>query len=285
MATECWETANTSRDGKLRATGLDSGRVLGISRLARAADQFRPSDVTFWGIVALCCGGLAVISASLSAVVPPNVLAGLHASRLEGGTLNQLRSQVANLQADANALKRDNDALLTRFLLAEQRGSDVAQRIGAIEVTIPNLLEAAGDNIDRGSVTASIGDDGSVTYETDGGIVTVQRTPLTADVPAQAMPPLPAPPPRADGDAYGVALGAVIDPYGAPATWAALNARVGTLLIGLTPLLADQSDGTGKRLVAGPLPGFAQARELCGHLAPVGIPCVPVPFVGTPLAP
>ena len=78
--------------------------------------------------------------------------------------------------------------------------------------------------------------------------------------------------PRMDGDAYGVALGLTVDAYGAPAAWNSLNAKVGTLLIGLTPVLADEANGTRKHLVAGPLPGFAQARDLCARLAPVGIP-------------
>ncbi len=99
------------------------------------------------------------------------------------------------------------------------------------------------------------------------------------------MPRIATAAPRIDGESYGVALGIVVDAYGAPAAWTAVNGKVGTLLIGLTPVLADDADGVGKHLVAGPLPGFAQARDLCAHLAPVGIPCRPVPFVGTPLAP
>lgn len=250
--------------------------------MARSTDQFRQSDVTFWGIAAICCGGLALLSITLSALIPPNILSGLHASRLEGATLNQLRAQVASLESAAGDLKRANAALETRFAMAEDQTGDVTRRVGAIEVTIPNLIERNGGTLVDPTTTASIGGEPGETIEVPGGSVAIDRGPL---VPAQPMPEVAIATPRIDGDAYGVALGIETDAYSAPAAWVAMNAKVGTLLIGLTPVLADEADGTGKYLIAGPLPGFAQARELCAHLAPVGIPCRPVPFVGTALSP
>jgi hypothetical protein len=252
--------------------------------LARSGDQFRQSDVTFWGIAAICCGGLALLSITLAALVPANVLSGLHASRLEGATTNQLRTQVAGLQTAIGELARENETLLTRFDLAQQENGDVAQRVGAIEVAIPNLVEQnGGEGIDTSAVTASIGPQTSVTTEVEGGELTIQQGPL---VPVQPMPRVAvAAPPRADGDSYGVAIGIATDAYSAPAAWGAMQMKVGTLLIGLSPVLADDSDGIGKYLVAGPLAGFAEARDLCARLAPVGIPCRPAPFAGTPLAP
>lgn len=251
--------------------------------MARGGDQFRQSDVTFWGIAAICCGGLALLSITLSALIPSNVLSGLHVSRLEGATVNQLRSQVAGLETAMGELARENDALSTRFALAEQQGNTVAQRLGAVEVAIPNFVEnGAGNGIDTSAVTASIGPDTSVTTQVEGGAVTIEQGLI---VPMQPMPRMAVAPPRADGDAYGVVLGIATDAYGAPAAWAAIEAKVGTLLIGLTPVLADDAGDTGKHLVAGPLSSFATARDLCGRLAPVGIPCRPAPFAGTPLNP
>jgi hypothetical protein len=251
--------------------------------LARASDQFRQSDVTFWGIAAVCCGGLALLSITLSALVPPSILSGLHASRLDGGTMNQLRGQVVSLTAAIGDLKRQNDSLATRFALSEQQGNDTLQRVGAIEVAIPNMLEAnAANGIDTSAVTASIGPDSAVTTEVEGGSVAIEQGPM---VPVQPMPRVAVAPPRADGDAYGVVLGAPVDAYSATASWGAIQMKVGTLLIGLTPVLADDSDGVGKHLVAGPLSGFTEARDLCGRLAPVGIACRPAPYAGTPLAP
>ena len=40
----------------------------------------------------------------------------------------------------------------------------------------------------------------------------------------------------------------------------------------------------GKRLVAARSASEAEARELCGHMAKVGIACASVPFIGDPLA-
>src|SRR5690606_16024341 len=124
-------------------------------------------------------------------------------------------------------LRRENIELATRFSLAEQQGDAVAQRVGAIEVTIPDMIEAAGGEALDPTTTASIDTDAE-SFDADGGSVTVTTIPV---VPSQPMPQVAdAEPPRADGDAYGVALGLVVDPYGAPAAWAGLNARVGTLL-------------------------------------------------------
>lgn len=258
--------------------------------MARGGDQFRSSDVTFWGIAALCCGGLAVLSANLAAVLPPNLLAGLHASRLEGATLNQLRAQVANLETTASQLRRDNLELASRFSRAEDLGNVVAQRVGALEIALPDLLETAGSPAIDPTATASIPPPLPAT-EVEGGAVVVQQTPLAiqsapvAPIPVQPMPRLAAAPPRADGDSYGIALGPPVNTAAATDAWTAINAKVGTLLLGLSPVLASDTSGVGRYIVAGPLPGFAQARDLCGRLAPVGIACRPVPFVGAPLAP
>ncbi len=252
--------------------------------MARAADQFRSSDVTFWGIVALVCGGLAVLSANVSAVLPQNLLAGLHVSRLEGTTLNQLRAQVAALQGEAARLSRENATLASRFTLAEQQSGAMARRIGAVEVSLPNLLEQQSALV-TGDITASIGTNGQP-YPTEGGAVSVQHRPLepgTADTP-QTMPPLavPATTTAAPG-ATGVALGPAVPAENAAATWNDIEAKIGMLLLGLGPVLADAEDGSGKRVVAGPLRDTADAAALCRRVSRVGIACAPVPYAGTPL--
>ena len=61
-----------------------------------------------------------------------------------------------------------------------------------------------------------------------------------------------------DGDAYGVALGTKVDAYGASAVWATINAKVGTLMIGLTPVLAAGTDGRARaRVESGSVGGWA----------------------------
>ncbi|MDN5850681.1 MAG: hypothetical protein L0H63_13765, partial [Nitrococcus sp.] len=62
--------------------------------MANASEQFRQSDVTRWAIVALVCAGLAVLAANVSALLPRSVLDGLHLTRLEGASVENLRSLV-----------------------------------------------------------------------------------------------------------------------------------------------------------------------------------------------
>ncbi len=182
--------------------------------MAKAADQFRSSDVTVWGIVALVAWGIAVLSANLSALVPPSVYGALHASRLEGSTLNQLRAEVATLGAEAARMQRDAGQLQQRFALTEESAGEITRRVGALEISLPALIEAqyealrpaepAPQPVDptpTGAIdatpvavapvaadepppvaadpteTAAIGDK-PVVFEVDGGLVMVQQRPL-----------------------------------------------------------------------------------------------------------
>ncbi|MBK8083462.1 MAG: hypothetical protein IPK28_06250 [Devosia sp.] len=183
--------------------------------MAKAADQFRSSDVTVWGIVALVAWGVAVLSANLSALVPASVYGALHASRLEGSTLNQLRANVATLEAEAARMQRDNGELLRRFALSEESTGEITRRVGALEISLPALIESqyaalepepvpqAVDPTPTGAIdpapsaaidppaevappapepidttaTAAIGSK-PITFEVDGGLVMVQQRPL-----------------------------------------------------------------------------------------------------------
>jgi hypothetical protein len=255
--------------------------------LAKAADQFRASDITVWGIAAMVCGGLAVLSANVSALIPQSVLAGLHASRLEGGSLNQLRSQVANLEVEAAELRRANAELQVRFTLAERQDGDVAKRVGALEVSIPNLLERIPtDEIDTSSITASIPDGDTLTFEADGGTVTIRREllfPQAADQapPTQPMPDVASAMPEPLAPQFGLALGQAVSKGGEQAAWELLKSKVGGLLFGLRALTIVNSEGM--RLVAGPLQSRSEADALCERIARSGISCTAVPFMGTPL--
>jgi hypothetical protein len=62
-----------------------------------------------------------------------------------------------------------------------------------------------------------------------------------------------------------------------------MSAKVGTLLVGLAPLLANVEGSSGKRLVVGPIAVESEARQLCGRMGKVGIACASVPFIGEPL--
>lgn len=260
-----------------------SGRPTG-----RGPDQIRPTDLSFWGVAALCCGALAVISANLSSLLPADWVAALHASQSDAATLAQLRAEVSRLDATANSLRRDNEAMQVRFALLEQQNGTVAQRVGALEVGLPDRIEAStanADAVDTQSVTASIPETPSI----EDGNATVQAMPMPAPLVPGAG--LEAPTASADiatpqpigGTAFGVALGGPVDSYGAVAAWAVMMRKAGTLLVGLDPVLAEDPGGRGRRLVAGPIASRVQAEDLCGHVAAIGMACQPVPFKGEPL--
>jgi hypothetical protein len=276
--------------------------------LAKAADQFRATDITFWGVVALACCGLAVLSANVSAALPPGLLAGLHASRIEGGGVAQLRARVAELEAQTDRLGREKEALLLRFNLAEEASGEVTRRVGALEGSIPSLLEeltardvntaaltaspapaASNAPVDTTIVTSSI--DGYEVFETEGGTVSVRRVPMTP-LPApeaieQEIPVVIAEAEEAETPilgVYGIAIGPSVAVDTAGADWERLNAKVGTLLLGLEPLLSEDVDPERRRIVAGPVEDIPAAEALCRRMALVNIACLPVPYSGEPLS-
>jgi hypothetical protein len=257
--------------------------------LAKASDQFRSRDVTFWGVFALVVWAVAVLGANLSALIPDGVLGGLHASRLDGATLNQLRGEIVSLSSETTRLKQENAVLVQRHVLAEMSSNDLTRRLGALEQTVPKILESLNNpqDVDRTLVTASTGATPK-SFAADGGSVTYTTTPLAgASAPAavteQAMPKPLAAEIMPDPGSFGIALGPPIDADEAEAAWQGMNGKVGTLLVGLGPLLGHVEGGSGRRLVAGPISSEADARDLCGRMAKIGIACQSVPFIGDPL--
>ncbi len=254
----------------------------------KAADLFRPGDVTRWGITALAIWGVAVLGANLSGLVPPSVFAALHASRLDGSTLNQVRAQVTALQTETARLKGENSQLVARFNLNEDSTTAITKRVGALEVSLPKLVEqqlAAVQSIDP-TPTGSV--DKPITFEVEGGTVEVRQKPLLPGssevtfkpVPvAAAMPAELAP----DGSSVGIALGFPVAAEEAGARWQELLAEAGTMLLGLAPVLAPSDGSAGQLIVAGPMTDKASALDLCKRLDRQGIPCEPLPYAGEPL--
>ena len=256
--------------------------------MAKASEQFKQSDVTLWGAVALVCGALAVFGANISALMPHSALAGLHKTRLHGASLEQLRGQVAELSTEASQLRRENELLVSRFSLQEQTGNEMTRRLGALEVSVPRILEALPDgaSIDRSSLTASIGTGSAQTFEADGGTVVVRQTPMEQTAIAQPLPDpvstdAPSVPPN-EG-AYGIAIGVGVAPEQTASQWGDLTTKLGPLLFGLTPVLVDESDSDLKRIVVGPISALSEATALCQRLERVSISCVPMPYAGQPL--
>lgn len=260
--------------------------------MARTVDLFRQSDVTRWGVIALVSLGLAVLSANVSALLPQAALSGLHATRLGGLSLEQLRTTVAELQQDAVALQRENGELAARFSLNEEAGHESTRRIGALEATLPHLLETlaeAGPGIDRFATTASIGAPEGDAHEADGGSVKVVQTPMqmppvlaTQTAPMQAE--TAAFTPNGEGR-FGMAIGQSLTRGQASAAWDDLSHRLGPTILGFTPLLADEAGGTSQRIVLGPAADLAEATAVCGRLERASVPCEPMPYAGAPLAP
>ncbi len=239
----------------------------------------------FWGLFALMVWALAMLGANVSGFIPDSVLGGLHASRLEGASLNQLRSQMASLQSETARLKQENTVLLQRFVLNEQANGEVTRRVGALEMTVPRIYDAlsAAQAVDS-TTTASTGTGAVTSFDTDGGSVSYTTTPLSAPKPHAEQPmPEALAEITPDSSLFGLALGPPIDSDEGEATWRGMSDKVGALMLGLGPLLADVEGGAGKRLVVGPVPSEAEARQLCGRIAKIGIACASVPFIGEPL--
>jgi hypothetical protein len=260
--------------------------------LAKASDQFQARDVSFWGVFALAVWGVAVLGANLSALIPDSVLGGLHASRLGGATMNQLRGEIASLTTQAALLKQENTVLVQRFMVNEQASGEMTRRVGSLEQTVPKILESLnnGSGVDQSAVTASTGTTAK-SFDADGGSVSYTTAPMpgtpSAPAAAKAQPMHKAQPmPKAladvtpDSASFGIALGPPIDADEAAAAWGGMTGKVGTLLIGLGPILGHVEGGTGRRLVAGPISSEADAQELCGRMAKAGVACQTVPFIG-----
>lgn len=256
----------------------------------KAADQFRSADVTKWGITALVVWGVAVLGANLSGLVPPGVLAALHASRIEGATMNQLRAQVAALQDESARQKREGSELLQRFNMNEDTTTAVTKRVGALEVSIPKLVEQqlASANMQKVDPTATGSIDKPITFEVDGGTVEVRQQPLipgSPDVKFKAVPFAAAMPEEItpNGTSMGIGLGFPVKAEDAEPAWQELLADAGTMLMGLKPVLATADGTTDKLIVAGPITDKASALDLCKRLDKQGIPCQALPYSGEPL--
>jgi hypothetical protein len=259
--------------------------------------EFRAGDVTVWGMITLSIWAVAVLGANISGIVPQGVFAALHASRLDGGTLNQLRGQVATLEEEAVRMRRENNQLLQRFAMSEDAAGAVTRRVGALEVSVPRLLEerrvalATPQAIDP-TATGSVSSGKVLTFEVEGGSVAVQQKPLSpAGEPRFAVIPLdesiPAQIQRLATDPalplVGVALGFPIEAGDAEAAWQELLARAGDTLDGLTPLLSAPGAKGARRIIAGPASDTFAAQELCSRLDALGTPCEPAPFTGDPM--
>lgn len=262
-------------------------RVKAGFSVAKASEQFRQSDVTIWGIVALVCAGLAVFGSNVALLMPQGLMSGLHQPRFAGASMDGLRQQMAGLRQEVTRLTNENELLLSRFALQEKSGSEITRRVGALEVTVPRMLEDMPETqrIDMAN-TASVGED-LQSFETEGGSVAIRQTALPQLSPRQQ--PLPPPvepmPVTVSGDnAYGVALGTNVGSDDAPALWDEISVKIGPLLFDLDPLLStDPADGQS-HIIVGPFAEMSEASTLCERVERVSIACTPTAYEGVRLA-
>lgn len=105
-------------------------------------------------------------------------------------------------------------------------------------------------------------------------------TPLAA-LPAQEEAPSTAP--RAAGKVeYGIDLGGARDMEALRQRWAGIKANLGPLLTGLQPIaVRDRKPGsTELRLVVGPMPNLAAARQVCTRFTAAHVACQAAKFDG-----
>lgn len=259
--------------------------------------------MTFWAAIALVFGMVAVFGSNIATLLPPNFITGLHSNRLEGGSLSNLRAQVAELRTETSRMRNENDRLATQLKLAEQGQGEVNRRVGALETSLPLMMEEKnrGNEIDRLAVTSAIEqNDDSEIMPAEGGSVSVIQTPIEAEVNPEPMTPatpnvMPAPiavKSKADMPSrvivtvpktFGVALGPQVALRDAAPAWNDITRKVGPLLLGLGPVLSGDSETELHKLIAGPIDDYAQAQQLCRRVVRIGISCLPVPFAGDAL--
>lgn len=258
------------------------------------------AEISHWGIAALVCGAVAVVAANLSALLPAHALGGLHAPYREGGSFNQMRAQLAELEQDRNRIMSDYRTLLSRFNLLDDDGNEIIRRLAAVEMSLPLLIESLplNSDIDRSLLTASITATAGEVYEVDGGGMVVRYSPLFDDLAAKPPTDQPMPPtlprdivapvttaPSVDIGLQGIAVGAVMPSAQAIAAWSDIESAAGLLLLGTAPLLASAEGAEETRIVLGPLPDLASAQALCLRMERLEVPCDPAPYEGRPLRP
>lgn len=249
--------------------------------MALPRPNFEHSDVTLWGIAALVCSALAVLSANIGSLIPEQFVSGLHASRLDGGNSGQLRTQIAEVRAENTRINRETRALLARLNLLDDDSGEMIRRLAAVERSMPLLIESLplSSDIDRSLLTASIAATSPEVYQADGGVIIVRHSALFQDIDTTEGAEQPMPP-ALDGLGYGVALGGETPREWAATRRAEILSSTGPLLSGLTFILGETNATANVRIIAGPFDDLEDASILCEPLDIMGIDCEPAPFEG-----
>lgn len=264
--------------------------------MARTRERYQQADVSRWGFIAIGCVGFAFASANISALLPASWLVGLHDTRFGAGSFAEIQSRVASLQEETTRLRIENRRITVMLTRGDRNRLDVTKRVGALESSIPVLLEQIplGPDIDSAMTTASVNATPDEVRDVLGGAVAISRQPLTGVVlPQEAPSELPLVEARAldaaeaivpgltqfTSEQYGLAMGGTVSIQEAYIYWTELRSNIGALLLGLEPILSRGSDGNF-HVVAGPIAAIAEAEGLCTHIMRTGVQCLPVPYTG-----
>lgn len=241
------------------------------------------TDISTWGIAALVCGAIAIVSANLSALIPQSVVSALHASRLDGGNVNQLRANMIEMRAENLRLTREARAMLSRLNLLDDDSGEVIRRLAAVERSLPLLIESLplDADIDRSVLTASIAATSPEVYQAEGGIIIVRQSVLFEDLDSEGVADQPMPP-SLEGGGYGIALGNEVLRESVSMRRSEILTQTGTILTGLAFVMGEVNEIDKARIIAGPLADYDAAHILCEPLTVMGIACEPVPFEGAP---
>lgn len=264
------------------------------------SDDARMGDITRWSVAALMCSTLAILSANVANFVPANVINGLHATRVQAGSFNQMRTLLTELRADNGRLGSEYRALLARFNLLDGDSGEVIRRLAAVENSLPLLIESLPltSDIDRSLLTASIATSGGEVYEAEGGSISVRQSPLfdgvevadalvqqpmPAALPETATVPEPAivvdQGPKSNLAMQGIAVGEAVPVDEIVSSYSHIIEAAGTLLMGTAPLVSTASEDDA-RVVLGPLPDRRSADDLCARLVALALACEPVSYEG-----
>jgi hypothetical protein len=213
----------------------------------------------------------------------------------------EVEAETERLTAQLRDLTADRDRLTARIATLEHNLNDMT---GSIKRQSEQIAAARAANVPP-PATAPV-----VVVKTAPAPLpanlpwfVAMRTPQPAEPPippeavdalggAVPLPPVrvaaaPANEPPPGKEQFAIDLGAGANIEALRSHWAALQAKYGSLLKGLHPVVSQHlklPTGYTYRLLAGPLPSSEEAARLCSRFAGLRTGCHPAKFTGTQLA-
>lgn len=273
-----------------------------------------------WGTSAVAAAGiLALTMQSDVGMQRINVFTGTTPQPMRTAQTEQLAQRVPEkdpetlrLQAEVRALIADRDRIAMRFATLERHLVEVTgsvqkhaaapapvptappPQVAAVTATPSAPAKPAIPTIDplaMPAITGSIGgwprtaepeEEPARAAALETKDVPHAPTPLAALSAREDASPSAAAPRTAGKAEYGIDLGGARDMEALRQRWAGIKANLGPLLTGLQPIaVRDRKPGsTELRLVVGPMPNLAAARQVCTRFAAAHVSCQASKFDG-----